>query len=231
MSKRFNLGDNTWQAFERDDRLPKTEVLQALADLGFSLDWLATGIGVMRPDAGLREDPAHEPQDRPAGLIDRVFHGKRGEGRPVPGWSQEFADRLDAVVAQVGGPAIAAQMAGVNKATLFAWRDGEIQPTITGLAILCHNASMSLDWLARGEGKQHLPPENTALPPESDVDRELLRKTIVGVAEYVKKRRAILTPTEQAAIFIAVYDELRETGAPSDPKSIALTLRAIEQMR
>lgn len=47
MSKRFNLGENTWQTYELYGKTPKGETLAALAELGFDINWLLTGQGNM----------------------------------------------------------------------------------------------------------------------------------------------------------------------------------------
>lgn len=55
MSNRLGLGETTWQNLEREGRLPKTDALRQLADLGFSVDWILTGRGAMRPEPAPRE--------------------------------------------------------------------------------------------------------------------------------------------------------------------------------
>jgi hypothetical protein len=52
MSRRFGLGDTTWQRLELDGRAPKGDVLAKLVDMGYSADWLLTGQGEMRRGAG-----------------------------------------------------------------------------------------------------------------------------------------------------------------------------------
>ena len=54
MSDRFALGVNTWQVYERMDRLPKDEALIELIKLGISIDWLITGQGDMSQGGGPR---------------------------------------------------------------------------------------------------------------------------------------------------------------------------------
>ncbi|KJR65649.1 hypothetical protein VY88_05825 [Azospirillum thiophilum] len=45
MSRRFNLGENTWQTYELYGKPPKGETLAVLAELGFDINWLLTGRG------------------------------------------------------------------------------------------------------------------------------------------------------------------------------------------
>lgn len=63
MSRRFGLGETTWQRLELQGRAPKGEVLAQLVDMGFSADWLLTGAGSMRRVAppGLADSP-EQPQ-------------------------------------------------------------------------------------------------------------------------------------------------------------------------
>lgn len=51
MSRRFGLGETTWQRLELEGRAPKGDVLAQLVEMGFSADWLLTGVGSMRRDA------------------------------------------------------------------------------------------------------------------------------------------------------------------------------------
>ncbi|WP_353858615.1 hypothetical protein [Azospirillum formosense] len=52
MSRRFRLGENTWQSYELNGKLPKGETLSELAALGIDMNWLLTGRGGMRKAAG-----------------------------------------------------------------------------------------------------------------------------------------------------------------------------------
>ncbi|WP_237902904.1 hypothetical protein [Azospirillum brasilense] len=55
MSRRFRLGENTWQSYELNGKLPKGETLSELAALGIDMNWLLTGRGSMRTVAGRLE--------------------------------------------------------------------------------------------------------------------------------------------------------------------------------
>nr|WP_282183974.1 helix-turn-helix transcriptional regulator [Azospirillum sp. OGB3] len=52
MSRRFHLGENTWQSYELNGKLPKGETLADLAALGIDMNWLLTGQGSMRASPG-----------------------------------------------------------------------------------------------------------------------------------------------------------------------------------
>lgn len=67
MSRRFRLGENTWQSYELNGKLPKGETLSELAALGIDMNWLLTGRGTMRtasgrPDSGDGDHPSPPPE-------------------------------------------------------------------------------------------------------------------------------------------------------------------------
>ncbi len=67
MSRRFRLGENTWQSYELNGKLPKGETLSELAALGIDMNWLLTGRGTMRtasgrPDSGDGNHPSPPPE-------------------------------------------------------------------------------------------------------------------------------------------------------------------------
>ncbi|CAO3372674.1 helix-turn-helix domain-containing protein [Azospirillum argentinense] len=71
MSRRFRLGENTWQSYELNGKLPKGETLAELAALGIDMNWLLTGTGRMRasadpPDPGDGALPAPPRESRPS---------------------------------------------------------------------------------------------------------------------------------------------------------------------
>lgn len=55
MSRRFRLGESTWQSYELNGKLPKGETLSELAALGIDMNWLLTGRGSMQMAAGRPE--------------------------------------------------------------------------------------------------------------------------------------------------------------------------------
>lgn len=70
MSRRFHLGENTWQSYELNGKLPKGETLAELAALGIDMNWLLTGRGSMRAAGGRPEsgDGALPPAPRESGV-------------------------------------------------------------------------------------------------------------------------------------------------------------------
>lgn len=71
MSLRFGLGVSTWQGYELEGRMPKTETLTALADLGFNVQWLLTGHGsMMVGDQTVSTPISAEPEAAPIKELD-----------------------------------------------------------------------------------------------------------------------------------------------------------------
>ena len=68
MAKRVGLGAASWKRLELEGRAPKADVLAQLVEMGFSADWLLTGVGSMRRDA--TSETADAPDQRQAAAID-----------------------------------------------------------------------------------------------------------------------------------------------------------------
>jgi len=52
MGKLISLSYKQWQRYEAGEAFPGGEVLQSLANLGFNINWILTGIGDMRLPQG-----------------------------------------------------------------------------------------------------------------------------------------------------------------------------------
>jgi transcriptional regulator with XRE-family HTH domain len=94
MARRFGLGDTTWQRLELESRAPKDEVLAQLINLGFSVDWLLSGVGNMRREQQPKESPPLDEE-----LLKQSLH-------LVEDWLAEnrrvmAPDRKAAVVAEI----------------------------------------------------------------------------------------------------------------------------------
>jgi hypothetical protein len=76
MAGRVGLGAASWKRLELEDRAPKGEVLIQLVELGFSADWLLTGAGEMRTEAGARDVAVR---------LDELNNAIGGEDYPPPG--------------------------------------------------------------------------------------------------------------------------------------------------
>lgn len=50
MAKAINTNVQTWQVYEAGSSVPGGKVLEALARLGFNVNWLLTGKGMMKQD-------------------------------------------------------------------------------------------------------------------------------------------------------------------------------------
>lgn len=74
MAKHLGIGVNAWRTYEEGNGTPSWSTLLKLADLGFSLDWILTGAGSMRTDAGNRDIPIdRELMARVTDMIARTY--------------------------------------------------------------------------------------------------------------------------------------------------------------
>lgn len=112
MSRLFGLGDTTWQRLELEDRAPKGEILARLVEMGFSTDWLLTGIGQMRrSDEGksTAEQPV-KPMPTDARLIGRLtekimmLYKEMGMGIALHQAAELAAREHDRIVAVIEDP-------------------------------------------------------------------------------------------------------------------------------
>lgn len=80
MSKRFDLGINGWQDLERSNRIPKGETLGQLVAMGFSSDWLLTGVGSMHRPKGPPDKEGPDGREATPGS-----GGENRDGRTIRG--------------------------------------------------------------------------------------------------------------------------------------------------
>lgn len=104
MSRRFGLGDTTWQRLELEDRVPKGEVLAELIAMGFSVDWLITGVGAMRQEALPPQPHATATDHRLIGRLtegmSRIFK-EEGQAAALHQIAERAAQYHDRIVATV----------------------------------------------------------------------------------------------------------------------------------
>lgn len=68
----------------------------------------------------------------------------------VPGFTLTKQQRIEQLIAMVGGPVKAALIAKKNRGTIDNWRKEGADPPIEALLPLCLEAGVSLDWVATG---------------------------------------------------------------------------------
>ena len=73
MSKRMGLGVNGWQNYELGVSAPSLEVLDQLRVLGFSVEWVITGEGAMRPGEQAQPPAAPPPLARAKAQLDEAL--------------------------------------------------------------------------------------------------------------------------------------------------------------
>lgn len=77
MARRLGMGDTTWQRYELGSNIPGADVLEQVAALGFSGNWLLTGQGSMRKEEA---DTEPAPVQPPRVEMDEELHGRIVEG-------------------------------------------------------------------------------------------------------------------------------------------------------
>ncbi|MDN3578674.1 helix-turn-helix transcriptional regulator [Chitinimonas viridis] len=69
-----------------------------------------------------------------------------------PNLCENFADRVEFIVARAGGPAEFARRLGISAPALMRWRKGEAEPTLSNLVKLAEASGVHVEWLATGQG-------------------------------------------------------------------------------
>lgn len=72
----------------------------------------------------------------------------------VDGYSTEFGNRISEAINRIGSLVLAGKVAGVTDEQLARWRDGYSKPNLYGIVRLAGAASLSVEWLATGEGQK-----------------------------------------------------------------------------
>lgn len=148
----------------------------------------------------------------------------------------ELGRRISAVVKRYQSVKLAAESAGKSPDQIAAYRKGENEPSFLVMARLADRASVSLDWLATGEGEMlldltahqrmattkrvmDLERELAALRSQTRTwDRDLLRTCGVAVVELLEELGKELSPEALLDLILAVYDlqiAQREEGRES----------------
>ena len=114
------------------------------------------------------------------------------------GWTPEAGDRLDKIIARVGGLSAAARIAGKSDDALMRWRRGDARWDCWSIARLCAVAGRSLDWVVFGEEA----PAGTG---------RLHQETVLEAADFVLRAAATfpsLTPEDIARSILRRAAEL-----------------------
>lgn len=85
---------------------------------------------------------------------------EKASGKTVPtivdGYSSEFGYRISEAIERIGSLVQAGKVAGVTDEQLARWRDGYSKPNLYGIVRLAEAASLTVEWLATGEGRKNL---------------------------------------------------------------------------
>lgn len=115
----------TWQVYEAGKSVPGGKVFESLARLGFNVNWLLTGEGMMRT------------KQRSVLSSNIVLDGLARKIKTVRGDNdvEDFSDRLDVSVDE-----------------LLALEDGILEPGYGFLSLLCFEYDINGSWLLEDDG-------------------------------------------------------------------------------
>lgn len=119
------VNTSTWQVYESGTSVPGGKVLEALAGLGFNVNWLLTGNGYMKSYAYESEPSVH-----PGGSTPQKLRKIRGD-MPV----QEFARRV-----------------GSSESEITAIENGKVEVSFHILSAICFEFGINPAWLLEDEG-------------------------------------------------------------------------------
>lgn len=116
--------------------------------------------------------------------------------------------RLRAARGKLSQSDLAAQV-GVAHNTLSRWERDQQIPDANSLAAICSKLSISPAWMLLGEGDMHGGPAPSRPVP----DKEILRSALEAVEEGLRVTRRTLPPDKKAALIMAAYDLIEESGS------------------
>lgn len=117
-----------------------------------------------------------------------------------------FIERMNTLIARVGGVGALAEKAGLSRAVIEKYRRGQSDPSRLRLIALASAGGVSLEWLAAGAG----PVCRDQARPEFDEAR--LRKTIVALEKEFRSVLGKPDPEEWADFVIQAYSMKPESG-------------------
>lgn len=143
-------------------------------------------------------------------------------------WRKSVGGRIDDVCGQIGSQMQAAIVAGVSVSTIQRYIRGEVDPSLEGMMRLAHQAGVSLDWLATGEG----PMRSDAPSPTPGAGRAAAQTQHQGVTEGGAPPAFQAVPTGDASIKASVALAVTALGDHSQtirPERLADLIDAAHQ--
>ncbi|WP_165495671.1 helix-turn-helix domain-containing protein [Marinobacter halodurans] len=134
-----------------------------------------------------------------------------------------FGERVEVAIERAGGTTKMARMAGVSTSVLSKWRRGESDPSRSRLVKMARAASVSIEWLATGEGSlDHVAgvqPQRAAGPQEMDL--ELLENVARAAFQELERRDINLAPDGLARLVRVLYRHFASKGDQPDHDTVS----------
>lgn len=127
-------------------------------------------------------------------------------------FSQRFQKRLKEIIDALGGPKAAAELAGINRTTLWNWLEGKSRPPLITCALFCERTGYSLDWLGGLVSEKMIKStdEQSAFGEggPTAIDTKALTDIISAIGEWSIDADHKLSPDKYARLVVAMYDHL-----------------------
>lgn len=193
LSKAVSVSVQMWRAYEAGSSVPGGNVLEALARLGFNVNWLLTGEGEMRRVVRLNDSEAHQA------LKERLKQIMTG-----PSLRSKLAFH------------------GMSWETCRAYMFGDYLPTKEELEILCYAAGgwkfdtgtmSTMDEEASAEIEKRVQEAIALHKLNSRIDIELLKEVTTKIEEALFSSAIKLDPARKAEMLALVFDYASESEA------------------
>lgn len=118
-----------------------------------------------------------------------------------------IGERLKKLRGKASGEEFAAKH-NVHPQTLYRYERDERKPDIDFIQSVANESNASIDWIIRGENAPQ-----PSIHQNDHVTRESLQLAIEAVEEGLHAARRTLPPDKKAALILAAYDLIEESGS------------------
>lgn len=186
MGKKVSVSLQMWQAYEAGKSVPGGNVLEALARLGFNVNWVLTGVGPEKlNEADMKRFVCEEEHQKLRKRIrDRILKSK-----PL------IVD-------------IYSDIPGLPYDDVVAYANGEKQLTKDQLIEVCQKSGSPFfdDEFIKEVTSVDFMQEHEQAAPQGSIDSELLEAVIEAVEEYLEEVKGFLPSKKKAQLIVALYD-------------------------
>lgn len=134
-----------------------------------------------------------------------------------------FGERMAVAIKRAGGATRMAERAGVSGSVLRKWKAGHSDPSRTHLINMARAASISVEWLATGEGEPDQGaggrPQGITGPVETDLD--LLEHVTRAAFDDLQRRGLRLEPAALARLVRVLYRHFATRNEQPDEATVS----------